>query len=140
MKNFGIKIAIPFSRFAIFFIYFYFGALKVFAEHGAANPMVVELLHRTMPVISPDSFLIFLGVFEMIVGILFLIPKLSKLALGLIAVHLLVTIMPLFLMVEYTWRNFLVPTMEGQYILKNILILALAISIFASLPDTKENA
>ena len=43
------------------------------------------------------------------------------------------TILPLFLLTTVTWSGFMVPTLEGQYIIKNILIIAAAIGIAANL-------
>ncbi len=147
MQNFDEKIiswakriAIPFSRFAIFLIYFWFGALKVFSAHAAANPLVLALLDKTLPGVSPSAFLIAFGVFEMIIGLLFIIPNLERLGLFVLALHLCMTIMPLFILPAFTWQGFLVPTIEGQYIIKNILIIALAFSILANLQTSKRGA
>ena len=129
----------PFAKFALFFVYFYFGLIKVFFENGAANPMVVALLGKTLPSFPPDTFLIVFGVFEMIVGLLFIIPNLERLALFFLALHMVTTIMPLFLLPAFTWASFGVPTIEGQYIFKNILIISLGIVIMASLPTSQEN-
>ncbi len=137
IENFFGKIALPLSRFAIFLIYFWFGALKVFGT-SPANPMVSSLLEKTMPFISFETFIIYFGIFEMIIGILFLIPKLTKVAMVILVAHLGMTAMPLVLLPHIAWQSFLVPTMEGQYMIKNILILSVAISIFA-LSSEKEN-
>jgi hypothetical protein len=32
-----------------------------------------------------------------------------------------------------TWQSFLVPTLEGQYIIKNVVIIALAAMVFVDL-------
>jgi len=130
--------ALPFSRFAIFFIYFYFGAIKVFFENGAANPLVVGLLGKTMPFFPPDLFLICFGLFEVIIGLTFLFPKFNRIGLVLLTIHLVTTIVPLVLMPEYTWQSFLVPTLEGQYIIKNILIIAIAMGILSNLDEYEE--
>ncbi len=132
--------AVSFSKFALFFVYFYFGAIKVFFESGAANPLVVALLDKTMPFFPPDAFLITFGIFEMIIGLLFIIPKGERFGLILLALHMLTTIMPFFMLPSFTWNGW-VPTLEGQYILKNILIVALALVVLASLPpkESKTN-
>ncbi|OGI68489.1 hypothetical protein A2738_01230 [Candidatus Nomurabacteria bacterium RIFCSPHIGHO2_01_FULL_42_15] len=130
MERFFQKISLPFSRFAIFLVYFWFGILKVFDE-SPANPLVSELLGRTMPFMSFETFIICFGIFEMLIGILFLVPKFTKPVMLLLAAHLAMITMPLFLLPEVAWQGFLVPTMEGQYIIKNILIVAAAIFIFA---------
>ena len=129
--------AIPFSRFAIFLVYFWFGALKVFGE-SPANPLVAELLAKTLPGVSFDSFIITLGVFEMLIGLVFIIPHLERYGIFILGIHLIMTIMPLFLLPQVTWQGFLTPTLEGQYIIKNILIVALAIGILAHLRAFKE--
>jgi len=48
-------------------------------------------------------------------------------------VHLSTTIMPLVLLPQFTWQSFLVPTLEGQYIIKNILLIVLALNIWSNL-------
>lgn len=127
------KWSLPMSRFAIFFIYFYFGALKVFSLEGAANPMVTALLQSTLPGVPAESFLIAFGLFEMLIGLIFIIPHLERLGILILALHLGATILPLFVLPDYTWHSFMVPTLEGQYIIKNILIIALAIGILGHL-------
>ncbi len=138
MINWAGRHAVPFAKFALFFVYFYFGLIKIFFENGAANPMVVELLDKTMPFFPPDAFLIVFGAFEVLIGLLFIIPRMEKYALYLLALHMISTIMPMFLLPHLTWQG-LIPTMEGQYIFKNILIIALGIVILASLPTQRKN-
>ncbi len=130
--SFFNKIYSPFSRVAIFLVYFWFGLLKVLSL-SPASPLVLALLSITMPFIPPDTFLIWFGVFEVIIGITFLIPRLERLAILLLVIHLVTTVMPLFVMKSYVWTSMLVPTLEGQYIIKNILIIALAMVVASTL-------
>ena len=58
-------------------------------------------------------------------------------ALSLFAIHMFTTILPLFCMSE-VWEHTIVPTLEGQYIIKNIALIACAFSIFASLPKNEK--
>ena len=130
MQNLLQKISFLFSRFAIFLVYFWFGALKVFGD-SPANPLVSSLLGKTLPFISFSTFIIALGCFEMLIGVMFLYSKLDKWSAGLLAVHLFTTFMPLILLPAMAWQGFMTPTLEGQYIIKNILILALAVVILS---------
>jgi uncharacterized membrane protein YkgB len=50
------------------------------------------------------------------------------------------TVMPLFMLPSATWSAFLVPTMEGQYIIKNILIIAAAIVVAAHVHPLKHKS
>ncbi|MDB5254187.1 MAG: hypothetical protein JWL80_253, partial [Parcubacteria group bacterium] len=120
------KAFLPAARLSIFIIYFWFGALKVFAL-SPASPMVLALLERTLPFMDPSLFLKGFGVYEMIIGIAFLIPRFEREAIALLVPHLICTLLPLFLLSALVWTAPFVPTMEGQYIIKNLLIAALAI-------------
>ncbi len=136
------KWALPFGRFAIFVVYFWFGILKLFSL-SPANPLVAALLIKILPGVSFDTFIVALGAFEIMLGVIFLIPTLSRLAIFFLFLHMIMVVMPLILVPAATWQSFLVPTLEGQYIIKNILIVGLAIVIAAHLhpfKHTKSNA
>jgi uncharacterized membrane protein YkgB len=84
-----------------------------------------------------DTFLILFGLFEMLIGIMFLIRGLEREVIPLLVFHMITTFMPLFLLPEATWTGMMIPTMEGQYIIKNLLIIAAAIVIAAHLHPLK---
>ncbi len=132
------KIFPVLSRFAIFAVYFWFGILKVL-HLSPASALVMDLMHRTLPAfITPETFLILFGYFEMLVGIVFLIPGLERLAIALLVPHMITTVLPLFFLPQETWSGFLVPTLEGQYIIKNLAIIALASGIGSQLKPWQE--
>ncbi len=133
------KLALPVSRLAIFVVYFWFGMLKVLGL-SPASPLVLALLDRTMPFISPEAFLVWFGLFEVLIGVVFLVPKLSRLAIALLVIHLITTVMPLFLLKSSLWTGMMVPTLEGQYIIKNVLIIALAIVLASNLTPWRSRA
>ncbi len=119
---------LPLARLALFVVYFWFGLLKLVAE-SPANPLIDALLQRTLPFITFNQFIVLFGVYEMIIGIAFLIPRLERLAILLLIPHMIMTFMPLILLPQIAWQAPFVPTLEGQYIIKNLLIIALAFSI-----------
>lgn len=121
--------SIQFARFALAVIYIWFGVLKV-VRLSPANPLVASLLERTMSFVAFDTFIIWFGLFEVTIGVLFLLPKMDKLTLLLFVLHIFSTTMPLFLLPTMAWSAFLVPTLEGQYIIKNIALIALAVHIY----------
>lgn len=126
------QTSILLSRTALFLIYFWFGLLKVLGQSPASD-MVQHLLDKTMPFVPFSTFIVLFGVFEMIIGILFLIPGKERWAMVAFVAHMVTTILPLFVMFE-VWTGFFVPTLEGQYIVKNIALIACAVTIWASLP------
>ncbi len=126
------------SRIALFVIYFWFGVLKVIGQ-SPASPMVHGLLLKTMPFIPFNIFIILFGLFEVLIGILFIIPNLERWALILFALHMLTTILPLFMMSE-VWTHMFVPTLEGQYIIKNLALIACAVTVWSSIPPKIQNS
>lgn len=120
---------IPALRVSIAIVFIWFGWLKVIGI-SPATPLV-EALHSATIVssINFETFMVFFGLFEVLIGILFLFKKASKIAITLLAIHMVTTLMPLFLLPKIAWSGFLVPTLEGQYIIKNLVIIAAAIAI-----------
>jgi uncharacterized membrane protein YphA (DoxX/SURF4 family) len=124
-------ISISLARIALFIVYFWFGILKVF-DLSPASPLVQQLFEATMPFMPFPTFLVLFGLFECLIAILFLFPRTTRVAAVLLAIHMVTTIMPLFMVPDATWTSMFVPTLEGQYIIKNILIISAAITILAN--------
>ncbi len=130
--HFFRRISIPAARIALFIVFFWFGILKVLGM-SPAGALVHQLYEQTVPFLSFDTFYILFALFECLIGILFLIPKTERIVLPLLLIHLISTSLPLVFLPHATWSGFLVPTMEGQYIIKNLAIIAAAIGIAAHL-------
>jgi uncharacterized membrane protein YkgB len=112
-------------------VYGWFGLLKVIAV-SPANPLVNSLLQKTLPFITFDQFIVVFGVLEVVIGVLWLIPRLERVAAIFLGLHLVTTLMPLIVLPSITWQGWGVPTLEGQYIIKNVLIMAAALHILAN--------
>ena len=52
------SLNLPFGRLALFIVFFWSGILKVFGM-SPANPLVGDLLNRTMPFIDFGQFIVF---------------------------------------------------------------------------------
>ncbi|MGB3073997.1 MAG: hypothetical protein WBB36_01680 [Chitinophagales bacterium] len=143
--KFLAKICIPLARFSFFVVYFGFGLLKVLGL-SPAEGLVQELWSMTVSFIPFHGFMLFFAFYEMAIGIAFLFPGLERLALYLLLPHMITTFGPLVLLPEYTWKAFLVPTLAGHYIIKNLILIALGIALaayvgnFGNRSEQKENA
>jgi uncharacterized membrane protein YkgB len=126
------RISMPLARVAIFVIFFWFGLLKVVGA-SPATPLVLKLLKSTLPHVDPATFLIFFGLFEMLIAILFLFPRFMRIVMPLFLIHMVTTVMPLFLIPELAWESTFVPTLEGQYMIKNLVLVALAFTIASNM-------
>lgn len=131
-------ISVPLARFAIFLVFFWFGFLKVLGL-SPASELVEKLFEATITIMSFHTFLILFGIFEMLIGVLFLIRGLERLVIPLLFLHMVTTFMPLFVLPSETWSGFLVPTLTGQYIIKNVVLIACAVGIAAHLHPLHRN-
>lgn len=135
IKNIDIKLIsffdkafMPVARFGLFVVFFWFGILKVL-ELSPASGVVARLFEQTIPFMSFNSFLILFGLFECLIGILFIIKGAERIVIPLLFIHMITTFGPLVFLPGETWSGFMVPTLEGQYIIKNLVIIATAIGI-----------
>jgi uncharacterized membrane protein YkgB len=128
--HFFRKISDPLARFALFVVFFWFGLLKVL-DLSPASELVQQLFEKTVPFMSFPTFMIVFGLFEMVIGLMFIIKGLEREVIPLLFLHMITTGMPLILLASTTWSGWLVPTMEGQYIIKNLVIIATAIAVAA---------
>lgn len=136
--SFFNKISIPLSRFALFVVYFWFGLLKVIGL-SPASQMVYDLHHKTISFIPFDIFFILFALFECLIGVMFIVKGFERVVLPLLLIHIFTTALPLLFLGPQVWQSFLVPTLEGQYIIKNILLIAAAIAVVAKLKVWQES-
>jgi len=129
MTNISPDFAIRCARWSLFLVYAWFGGLKLFGL-SPANPLIAALLERTLPFITFENFMIGFGLYEILIGILFLMPKYQRLLMVLFGLHMVMAAGPLVLLPEISWQGWFVPSLEGQYMIKNIIIIALALCIW----------
>jgi uncharacterized membrane protein YphA (DoxX/SURF4 family) len=130
------QISVLMARISLFIIYVWFGVLKVIGQ-SPASEMVQTLHAETISFIPFSSFIVLFGLFEMLIGIIFLIPRFEKPAFIVFGIHMITTTLPLFIMGDMVWTHVFVPTLEGQYIIKNLALIACALTIAASLEIKK---
>jgi uncharacterized membrane protein YkgB len=121
----------PMLRIALALVFVWFGALKFLGVSPAA-----DLVARTVYWgVDPAWFIPVLGWWEVLIGICLLDPGprlglgrlLTRVGILLLFLQMPGTFLPLVLLPEVTWQRPLVPTIEGQYILKNIVIIGAAL-------------
>jgi uncharacterized membrane protein YkgB len=127
---------IPVARFSIFLIFFWFGLIKILGL-SPASPLAEALTAKTVGMQYFDPLFLVLAVVECVIGVLFLFPRATRIVIPLLLFHMLIVCSPLLLVPEYTWQQFGVPTLEGQYIIKNAVVIAVAIGIAASAKPLK---
>lgn len=133
------KWYVPLGRLAVFVIYFYFGFLKLIGE-SPATPLASALVERTVGLAHFDALFMVLAVFECVIGILFLIPKATRVVIPMILIHMLIVCAPLIMLPSLVFAKPFVPSLEGQYIIKNVAIVALAVGVAAQTPPLSKKS
>ena len=120
-------------RISIGGIFIWFGMLKFWPGLSAADQLATETIDRlSLGLVAEDLARVLLATLETAIGIGLLAGKFMRLTLLLLVGQMLGTVTPLFLFPEVTWSDLLVPTLEGQYILKNIVLVSAALTIGAT--------
>ena len=120
MANYGLTI----MRLGLGVVFFWFGALKIAPGLSPAEVLV----RNTIYFVDPDIFLPVLAIWEMVIGLGLLTGKFLRATLLLLFAQMVGTAMPLVVLPEAVWTSFpFVLTLEGQYIVKNLVIIGSAI-------------
>ena len=124
MSAYGIHLL----RLAIAIVYLWFGALKMINASPAG-----ELVVRTVFWLPPSVALRFIGSWEVLIGIglLFVHPLVLRVTLFLLWLQIAGTFQIFFLLPDETFQggNPLLPTLEGQYAIKNIVLMTAGLVI-----------
>jgi uncharacterized membrane protein YkgB len=125
------RVGLPMLRIGLGIVFVWFGALKFLGLSPAA-----DLVARTVYWgVDPALFIPVLGWWEVIIGVCLMDPGrifglgrwLTRAGIFLLLLQMPGTFLPLVLLPEITWQRPLVPTIEGQYILKNLVIIGAAL-------------
>lgn len=123
--NYLNKISLPTLRYSLAIIFIWFGALK-----PLGNSPANDLIAKTVYWFNPDVFIPILGVWEILIGICLIYTPLIRLGLFLLALQMPGTFLPLVLRPEICFVNFPFDlTLEGQYIIKNLVLIGAALVV-----------
>ncbi len=120
------KKSITFIKFSLSIVYVWFGVLKIFGVSPVAN--LVKITYPSFPL----SFIVFLGVWEILIGLFLLNKKTLKLGIILMWVQLGGIFVGALLNppVYFTNSNFLTPNVNGEFVIKNLVLLAASYSLW----------
>lgn len=128
--EFSARYGVPFLRLAIGIVFIWFGILKTMGDLSPA----FDLIAATVYWLTPEIIVPLLGLWEIGIGICFLIPALTRLGLFLLALQMPGTFLPLVLLPSVCFTMFPFGlTLEGQYIVKNLVIIGAALVIGSGL-------
>lgn len=115
-------------RICIGILFLWFGALKFFPGLSPAESLASQTVDILTLHLLPDPMILpSLALLEFGLGVLLVFTKEYKLTFWLLLFHMACTIMPMVVLPEVTFKSFPFQlTIEGQYIVKNIVIISAA--------------
>lgn len=136
MANYGLLIL----RISLGIVFLWFGLLKFFNGLSPAE----DLVRNTVYFIDPDIFIPVLAAWESLIGIGLITGKFLRVTILLLFLQMPGTALPLLILPEKVWTVFPYGlTLEGQYIVKNLVLIGAGLVIGATvrggriLSDTK---
>ena len=124
------RVGLPALRLSLGIVFIWFGVLKPLGLSPAA-PLVLATV-AWLPLFEPAQWLSLIGWWEVAIGLTFMIPATARVAIALLAMQMVGTFLPLVILPNVVFQPGHIPyapTMEGQYIIKNLVIISAALVI-----------
>ncbi|MFE1444511.1 DoxX family membrane protein [Streptomyces sp. NPDC058739] len=130
IEGLGASFGITALRISIGIIFLWFGVPKFFPGVSPAEPLAAETVERlTFGIIEGTLATVLTGALETVIGLLLVSGVVPTLTTMILLGHMAGTFTPLFMFPKETWESFFIGTLEGQYILKNMVIVSAALVI-----------
>jgi len=132
MARWGIGLL----RSTLGIVFVWFGLLKPLGL-SPAEPLVLATV-AWMPLLEANAWLAVIGWWEVAIGVTFLFRSTLRIAIALLFLQMVGAFMPLVVLSDVTFQAGRVPyapTMEGQYIVKNLVIIAAALVVGGTVRD-----
>lgn len=130
MANNGVRLL----RISLGIVYLWFGVLKFFPGLSPAAGLATRTIERlTFGMIPADTALLLLAAWETLIGLGLIFGVWMRFTLLLLFAQMLGTITPVFFFPQEVFTAVpYAPTLEGQYIIKNLVIISAAIVLGAT--------
>jgi len=117
---------VPLLRLSLGVVFFWFGGLKFFPGLSPAEDLAGRTITiMTFGLIPAAVSLPLLACWEVLIGLGFLTGRFMRATVLLMVAQMLGTVTPLFFFPHETFTTLpFAPTLEGQYIIKNIVLLS----------------
>ena len=129
------RIGVPLLRISLGVVFLWFGFLKIVDVSPVSG-----LVANTIYWFDPDVVVPALGAFEVFVGACLVAGRLMRIALPLLVLQMAGTFMVLVLLPDVAFRdgNPLLLTVEGEFVVKNLVLLSAALVIGSRLAPLGE--
>jgi uncharacterized membrane protein YphA (DoxX/SURF4 family) len=128
------RLGVPVLRIGLGVVFLWFGVLKFFPGASPAETLAARTIEQLSGgAIGPALSLPVLATWESLIGLGLLAGRFMRATLFLLALQMLGTLTPLVLFPAETFSTFpFAPTLEGQYIIKNVVLIGAAMVVGAT--------
>lgn len=121
-------------RVSVAIIYLWFGVLKFFPGMSPAQDLAARTIGTlSLGLVPPAAAVFLLAVLETTIGLGLLLARHLRIVLPLMLAQMAGTVAPMLLFPHETFtRAPIAPTLEGQYIFKNLVLVCAALVIGAT--------
>lgn len=122
-------------RISMGIVFVWFGVLKFFPGVSAAQDLAIRTIEMLTFGLVPEVLIINgLALWEVLIGVGLIWGKYMKATLLLLFLQMIGTFTPVFLFPSEVFNHIpFAPTLEGQYIIKNIVIISAAMVLWGRL-------
>jgi putative oxidoreductase len=126
------RASLPLLRISLGLIFLWFGALKL-----TNSTPIADLIADTVPFLPDAWFVPALGGFEVLLGLALFVGRRMGIVVALMVAHLSGTFMVLVMQPEIVFQrdNPLLLTMTGEFVVKNVVLMAAGIVLASSYLD-----
>ncbi len=130
MRQYGILLL----RISLGIIFFWFGFLKFFPGLSPADQIATKTITElTFGILQPNISIIILAIWETLIGLGLISGRFLRITLFLLFTQMIGTMTPLLLFPSETFTQFpYAPTLEGQYIVKNLVLISAGLVVGAT--------
>jgi uncharacterized membrane protein YkgB len=134
-SNWNARNGLNILRWSSGIVFFWFGFIKFFPGASEAENIASKtILWLSNGLIKAKSSMYLLGSLECIIGVGFMLHKWMPFTLCLLFFQMLGACLPLIIFRDETWTDYLfVPTLMGQYMIKNCILISSGIVLGATL-------
>ncbi|GIV66451.1 MAG: hypothetical protein KatS3mg047_0844 [Bellilinea sp.] len=134
ITGFMVRYSIPFLRISLGINFFWFGVLKFFPGLSPAQGLAAKTIEvLSFGLIGSEISVPLLAMWESLIGLGLITGKFLRVTLLLLFLQMAGTMTPLVLFPAETFMRFpYAPTLEGQYIIKNLVLISAGLVVGAT--------
>ena len=134
VANYLARHGIDFLRLSLGIVFLWFGVLKFFPGMSPAQELAARTIHVLTFGLMPSSVALpILAAWECLIGLGLILGLYMRATLLLLVLQMMGTVTPIFFFPGETFTVFpYAPTLEGQYIIKNLVLISAGLVLGAT--------